>query len=193
MKNQITLFFLFLSIAAFSQSTESLKVATAKLYEANYLMDFDVLVYLAYPKLTESKTEKDTTLDELDLAYQNGDYRMRLQLEKVSFQFGTIKKLDAKSFCIITFRNPIRYFFETKLTDKTVAETKAWLQEINHTKDVIFEPGRNSFNVKKTTTYVAVMDDNTNKEWKFFNFDISTQQQLFKILFPKNIQKALGL
>jgi hypothetical protein len=132
-------------------------------------------------------------LSKIDHHFENKEYRLRLQLETLPFQFGTIKKIADKSFCVITFRNPIRYFFETKLTAESAAEKKAWIQQINKTKDVTFEPNRNSFNVRKTSTYVALMDESTNNEWKFFNFDDENQFNAFQSLFDENIKTALGL
>ena len=192
MKNLIPLFFFFLSFSTFSQSSESLKVATKNFYEANYLMDFETIVSLLHPEMVKT-IGKDLMLEKLDKYYANDEYRLREQLEILPFQYGVIKKIESKSFCVITFRNPLRYFFETKLTTETAAEKATWLKEINTTKEVIFEPKRNSFNVKKTTTFIAVMDENTNKEWKFFNLDDVSQYQIFKTLFDQSIKKELGL
>jgi len=185
-------FFLLITIHCFSQNLESLKTQTQKLYEANYLMDFDAIVALSYPKMVNT-IGKDSLIAKIDYHYENKEYRLRLQLETLPFQYGTIKKIADKSYCVITFRNPIRYFFETKLTTETAAEKKVWLQQINKTKDVTFEPNRNSFNVRKTSTYVAVMDESTNYEWKFFNFDYENQRIAFKTIFDETTLKLLGI
>ena len=158
MKNLIPLFFFFLSFSTFSQSSESLKVATKNFYEANYLMDFETIVSLLHPEMVKT-IGKDLMLEKLDKYYANDEYRLREQLEILPFQYGVIKKIESKSFCVITFRNPLRYFFETKLTNETAAEIAIWLKQINKTKDVTFEPKRNSFNVRRTTTYIAVIDE----------------------------------
>ena len=121
--------------------------------------------------------------------YQNDNYRLRLQLPNVLFQYSELKKNDAKSFYIITFKNPVRYFFEEKLTTEQAAEKKKQLQEINQTQDVTFEPARNNFNVKKTTTYVAISDENTSGEWKFYNFDDKEQREFFEKEFPSLFQE----
>jgi hypothetical protein len=188
----LLLLFILIAQYTFSQSLESLKVATNKIYEANYLMDFETIASLSYPKIYEEHG-KDAFIELLDLQYQNTEYRVRLQLEKVPFQYGTIKKIEGKSFCVITCRNPMRYFFETKLTTETAAEKKAWIEKINNTKEVTFEPNRNSFNVNKKSTFVAVMDETTNNEWKFFNFDDVNQLERFQLLFDKSVKKELGL
>ncbi len=192
MKNQISLFFLFLSISTFSQSSESLKLAAKNLYEANYLMDFETIASFLHPEMVKT-IGKDLILEKIEKYYENEEYRLREQLETLPFQYGVIKKIEGKSFCVITFRNPMRYFFETKLTSETAAEKATWLKQINKSKDVTFEPKRNSFNVRRTTTYVAVADETTNKEWKFFNLDDANQLASFQSIFSESIKKELGL
>ena len=188
----IILLLVFSSFTTFSQSVESLKVATKKLYEANYLMDFETIVLLSYPKMVETVGAAQL-LEKIEKHYENDEYRLREQLEILPFQYGTIKKVAGQTFCIITFRNPMRYFFETKLTPEMATQKKAWLQEINATKDVTFEPTRNSFNVRKTSNYVALADETTTNEWRFFNLDDSNQLTSFKSLIDENIRKELGL
>lgn len=179
MKLKTFYFFLFITLNGFSQSIETLKLETKKLYEANYLMEFETIAQLTYPKVTEVMG-REVFIEKLDVMYQNDDYRLRLQLPNVAFQYSPLKKHDGESFCVITFRNPVRYFFEKKLTPEQAAEQKKLLQEINQTQDVTFEPARNSFNVKKTTTYIAVSDANTFGKWNFFNFDDKTQRDFFE-------------
>ena len=178
MKNKFSILLLFFSIVTFSQSTENLKIATKKYYEANYLMDFETIVTLSHPLMVKT-FGKDILLEKLDKYYENEEYRLREQLETLPFQYGTVKNIEGKSFCVITFRNPMRYFFETKLTTETAADKANWLKQINKSKEVTFEPKRNSFNVKRTTTYLAVMDETTIKEWKFFNLDYANQLASF--------------
>jgi len=186
-------FLLFFIVSnSFSQSTETLKASAQKLYEANYLMDFEGIAKLSYPKMVDT-ISKAAFLEKTELHYENEEYRLRYQLQNVPLQFGPIKQLNGKSFCVITIRIPKRYFFENKLTAEQAAEKRTWLLEINNTKDVTFEPNRNSFNVKKISTYVAVFDENTNGEWKFFNFDNVEQLTAFKELFDEKTKTALGL
>ena len=192
MKSKLILLFLFLSISTFSQSTESLKVATKKFYEANYLMDFETIVSLSYPEMMKT-IGKDLMLEKLEKYYENDEYRLREQLETLSFQYNAIKKIEGKSFCKITFRNPMRYFFETKLTAETASAKTIWLKQINKTKDVTFEPKRNSFNIRRQSTYIAIMDEITNNEWKFFNLDDANQLASFQTIFGESIKKELGL
>ena len=192
MKTKPIILFLFLSISTFSQSTESLKVATNNYYEANYLMDFETIISLSYPKLVET-IGREVLIEKIEKYYENDEYRLREQLETLPFQYGVIKKIEGESFCVITFRNPMRYFFESKLTSETAAAKATWLKQINKSKEVTFEPKRNSFNVRRQSTYIAVMDETTNNEWKFFNLDDTNQLASFQTLFSIAIKKELGL
>ena len=184
--------FFFIVSNSFSQGVETLKVSAQKLYEANYLMDFEAIVSLSYPAMV-SNIGKEVMLEKTELHYENETYRLRYQLPTVPLQYGQTKQINGKSFCVITIRIPKRYFFEAKLTSEEAAVKKVELQEINNTKDVIFEPNRNSFNVKKMTTYVAVWDETTHGEWKFFNFDNAEQLAAFNSLFDETVKTALGL
>lgn len=188
----LKLLFFFITFNSFSQSIETLKNSAQKLYEANFLMDFEEIVQLSYPPMV-ANIGKEIMLEKTELHYENEEYRLRYQLQSVPLQYAPIKKINEKSFCIITIRIPKRYFFETKLTSEQAAEKKAWLQEVNSTKDVTFEPNRNSFNVKKMSTYIAVFDETTNGAWKFFNFDNPEQLAAFQSIFNENVKTALGL
>ena len=193
MKIKLCAILFFVSISfGFSQSIENLMLATRQLYQANYTMDFDAIVLLSYPKI-EASIGKDSMLEKLDLRHQNEEFRFRLQLEMVPFQFGPIRKIEEISFCVVTFRNPMRYFYENKLSPEKAVEKTTWLKEINNTKDVIFEPKRNSFNVKKMSTYIAIMDETTNSQWKFFNLDDPNQKQIFESIINESVKKELGL
>lgn len=188
----LSLLFFFITFNSFSQSVETLKTSAKKFYEANYLMDFETIVSLLQPEMVKI-IGKDSMLEKLDKYYENDEYRLREQLETLPFQYGVIKKIESKSFCVITFRNPMRYFFETKLTTETAAEKANWLKQINKTKDVTFEPKRNSFNVRRTTTYLAVIDETTHNEWRFFNLDDANQLASFQSIFSESVKKQLGL
>ena len=192
MKTKIILLLLLCSLTSFSQTIEKLKVATKKIYDANYTMDFDTIVNLTYPKIVETLGGKNTMLNKLDSNYQNDEFRMRLELVTPVFQYSEIKKIEGKTFCVITYRNPIRYFFENKLDNDTAVKKVNWLKENNSTKEVFFEPKRNSINVKRISKLVAIADETTSKEWKFFNFDDPSQREIFKTLFSENTKKELG-
>ncbi|MGC4039676.1 MAG: hypothetical protein QM710_02470 [Flavobacterium sp.] len=179
---KLSLLICFISFYSFSQSTENLKVAAKKLYEANYTMDFEAIVSFTYPAVAENMG-KEIMLEKLEKQYENEEYRLRLQLESVPFIVGKTEQKKGRSFCRITFRNPVRYTFENKLTDEQVAGWKAKLQEMNKTADVVFEPKRNSFSVRRQTVYIAVMDENTMGEWKLLNLDDPDQQEAYQKIY----------
>jgi hypothetical protein len=184
--------FLLTSSLGFSQNTMQLMSNIKKLYTANYEMDFETIVSLSYPRMVDS-IGKDQLLSKLDNCFQNEEYRFCYQLEMVPFITHEIQKIGAHTFCIIGFRNPVRYFFEKKLLAEEVAAKTTWLQGFNKTKDVTFEPKRNSFSVRRTTTFLAIMDENTEGQWKFINLDDVNQVGAIQSFFDENTKKQLGL
>lgn len=191
MKIKFSILLLLVTITSFSQSVENLKLAAQKLYEANYLLDFEIIQSLTYPKVYETIGE-ETFIDKLDTYFQNDEYRYRLQLQSIPLKFGEITRIDDSYFCVVTCNHPLRYLFETPLTPAMVDKKMQWLQSVNNTKNVVFEPKRNSFSVQKTSTFIAVYDVNTHNEWLFFNLDDKFQWDIFQNLFDENIQKKLG-
>lgn len=183
---------MFVSFSVFSQSLENLKAETKKLYKANYLLDFDGIASLSYPKISET-IGAENIYDKLEQHYETDEYRLRLQLETVPFKYGEIKKMEGKSFCLISCSNPIRYTFNNKLTKDGADRKAGWIMGIAGTITATFEPARNSFNVKRTTTLVAVSDATTGNQWRFFNFDNAFQQDIFNATFGESTKKELGL
>jgi hypothetical protein len=136
---------------------------------------------------------KEKFLAKLDKDYQNEEFRMRLQLLMPLFQYDMVQKIAGKSYCIVSYKNPTRYFFEAKLNENTAPQKVALLKENNNTQEVTFEPQRNSINVKRTSKFIAVADETTGNDWKFFNWDDLTQRQLFETIFGSDLKKQLGL
>ena len=193
MKKQILLFVtLVLSLSGFSQNLEQLKVATKKIYDANYNMDFEAVLNLTYPKIVE-QSGKIKFLDKLDTDYQNEKYRMRLQLVSPVFQYGPVQTIDGKVYCIVSYKNPVRYFFENKLDSNTSLIEANFLREKDQSRDVTFEPKRNSFNVRRISKLIAIADESTKNEWKFINMDDVDQRTYLKSILDDVIKKQLGL
>lgn len=193
MKLKLLLLSIFCTLPTLAQSLENLKLEASKVYDANYSMDFDAILKLSYPQIVTS-IGSETMLAKLDSDYLNERYRMRIQLETHPvFQYSAIKKIDGKTICVITFKNPVRYFYEKKLDTDTAAQQAALLKESNNTREVTFEPKRNSFNVRRNSRFIAISDDTTQNQWKFFNLDDASQRQLFEALFADNVKKDLGL
>lgn len=189
---QILFFILFITYSSFSQSIESLKPTVKKLYDANYLMSFEDVVEHTYPKYVEVQT-KEALLEKLDLDYQNEEFRMRLQLVSPVFVYGEIKQIDGVSYCIVSFKNPIRYFYEKKITNDNLDDELSFLKLKDKTESVTFEPKRNSFNVRKTSIYLAIADSTTANKWKILNFDDETQYEFYKTNFSEKVKTTLGL
>ena len=183
-----------LLVSCFSpaQALEKLKVDTKKIYDANYTMDFETIANLSYPKIIE-QLGKEKFVAKLDSDYQNDEYRMRLQLVTPVFQYGEIKKIEGKFYCVIQYKNPVRYFYETKLDSNSSLIQANILREKDQTKDVTFEPKRNSFNVRRVSKLIAIADQTTGNDWKFFNIDDVAQRQLFETLLEDSVKKQLGL
>lgn len=193
MKSKIyTLLLLLVSCLTSAQTIEKLKAETKKIHDANYTMDFETITNLTYPKVI-SAIGKEKFQEKLDTDYQNEAYRMRLQLVNPVFQYGEFIKIDGSTYCIISYKNPVRYFYETKLDSNTSLLKANDLREKDRTKEVTFEMNRNSFNVRRISTLVAIADASTHNEWKFFNMDDVAQRQLFETLFDDTIKKQLKL
>lgn len=193
MKNKLLLILFLVSANFWAQNSSQLKTSVQKIYDANYNMDFDAITALSYPKIIEQLGGAVLFADKLDHDYQNEVFRKRLQLVKPIFVFGSIQKIGEAQFCVISYKNPERYFFENKLTTANAATEAEKLKKDNLTKDVTFEPKRNSFNVRKTSKFIAVFDASTQNEWKFFNWDDPAQREAFEKIFSTEIKKQLGL
>ena len=189
-----TFLLLLLLVSCFSsaQTLEKLKAETKKIYDANYTMDFDAITSLTYPKLVE-QLGKSKFVDKLDQDYQNENYRMRLQLVTPIFQYGDIKKIGDATYCVISYKNPVRYFYETKLDSNTSLMQANKLREKDQTKEVTFEPKRNSFNVRRISKLIAIADATTGNEWRFFNMDDVEQRLLSNNILDDAVKKQLGL
>lgn len=186
-----TLVFCF-SFSGFSQNLESLKILTKKIHDANYTMDFDAVSNLTYPKIYDAMG-KTGFVEKLDTDYQNEDFRMRIQIESPIFQYSDIKKIEGRSYCIITYKNPIRYFFENKMTTAMGQQKAASLKESAQAYETIYEPKRNSINVKRNTKLIAISDETNPNQWWFINLDDLMQRQWINQLLNESIKKELGL
>lgn len=193
MKTKIFRFLLLVSsCVSFAQSLESLKLQTKKIYDANYTMDFDAVTELTYPKIYET-SGRDAFMEKLDNDYQNEEFRMRLEIENPVFQYSEIKKIEGKSYCIITYKNPIRYFFEKKMDAATAQKKASDLKISTKAYETIVEPKRNSINVKRNSKLIALADQSTKNQWKFINCDDLMQREKLDALLNENIKKEFGL
>jgi len=176
-----------------SQSLESLKPLTKKIHEANYTMDFEPLAELTHPSVIEQLGGRQQFIEKVDRDYQNEGFRKRIQIENPTFQYSEIKKIDGKSYCVVSYYNPIRYFIEQKMDAVSGAQKAAELQQIEHATQTIYEPNRNTINVKRNSKLIAIADETTQDHWKFINFDDVAQRETADRLLNENIKKQLGL
>ena len=186
----LLLLFLF-TLGMYAQESSILKTAL-RLHEANYNMDFDSVASFTHPEVIARLGGKKAFTEKLDTDSQNGGYRKRLQLTAPVFQAGPVKTIGARKFCVITFRNPTRYFYEQPLDTGQMKKLLNDWKQIAATNEVYAEPNRNSINVKRVSKLVGVADDQTGGQWKFFNFDDERQVEVFNSVFAAE-KVQLGL
>lgn len=178
---------------ACSQTLESLKPLAKKIHDANYNMDFEPLADLTYPTIVEQLGGRAKFVTKVDSDYQNDEFRKRIQIESPVFQYSPIKKIDGKSYCVISYYNPIRYFIEKKLDGVSGPQKAAELKQIERATLTVYEPARNTINVKRNSKFIAIADETTQNQWKFINFDDVAQRQMADMLLNESIKKELGL
>lgn len=178
---------------AFGQTLENLKIQTKKIHDANYTMDFEPLAELTYPEVVAQLGGRAKFLEKLDNDYQNDEFRKRIQIESPVFQYSEIRQADGKSWCVVTYYNPIRYFFEKPLDATSGPQKAAELKQTAMATQTIYESKRNTVNVKRHSKFIAIADETTNKEWKFINLDDLQQREISNRLLNENIKKQLGL
>lgn len=193
MKNLASLLLLFCCTVSFGQTLESLKPLAKKIHDANYNMDFEPLADLTYPGIVEQLGGRQKFLEKVDSDYQNDEFRKRIQIESPTFQYSEIKKIDGKSYCVVSYYNPIRYFIEKKMDATTGPQKAAELKQIEHATLTLYEPARNTINVKRNSKLIAIADESTQNQWKFINLDDATQRELADKLLNESIKKQLGL
>lgn len=200
MKTIILGLLLFYGSHSVSQSIENLKIPpglnelakqTKKIHDANYTMDFEPLADLTYPAIVAQLGGREKFIAHLDSDYQNGEFRKRIQIENPVFQYSE-KKTEDQNICVITYYNPIRYFIEAPM-DATSGPIKA--AEIHKTEQAtqaIYEPKRNTINVKRQTKLLAIADATTNYQWKFIDLSDASQRKIIDLVLNENIKKELG-
>lgn len=190
MRKIVSLSLFFCCCVSFSQTLESLKPLTQKICGANYNMDFETVADLTYPQMFENR--KSFT-EKLDNDYQNQVFRMRLQIENPVFKYSEVYKIDGKSYCLISYNNPTRYFYENKMSDAVGQQTAAELKISAKATQTIWEPKRNSINVKRNSQLIAIADERTQNHWKFINLDDQGQRAAAESVLNESLKKQLGL
>lgn len=190
MKKNITLLFVLLSFVSFSQTIESLKVDTKKMYEASYNMAFDEVINYTHPKVFEIAT-REQMLDLMTNTFDNDNFKVRIVLPNPTFTYSDIKKIDGKTLCIINYTNSMRMTFVEKLTPEMVEMMTKSFKESGEYSTIKYESDRNSIYIDGKATMIAVSEEATKNEWKFVNYSLS-QAEMAKQILGENVLKALG-
>jgi hypothetical protein len=185
------LFFLFILIISktYSQSLETLKIETVKMYDASYTMDFETILDLTYPKVFDI-VNRESMLSSLDNLFQNKTMKVRFVHPTVTFTYADIKEIEGKKFCVINYKNAMRITFDEKLTQEKVAIFLKSMNETEKYTTVKFETERNSFLLEGNSILIAVSDERSKNRWTFLNHD---SDDFFVQIFNANIKKELGL
>jgi len=85
------------------------------------------------------------------------------------------RKIDGISFCVITHKNPTRYFYEQTPIPK-LERSKSANSGKHKSCRIDFEPIRNTNDIKYISKLTADANCATQNQWKFFNFDDPAQK-----------------
>lgn len=175
-------------ITGFAQDMTSLKAEALKSYKASVAMDFNTIFDTAYPKLFDiiSKEEMKVMVPEV---LENEQYSIKYVEVDPKFNFGKIKNIEDKTFCVIEHKNVFIMTFKSPVED--VKEMTDTFKKIMNADVMNFDKKTNSFRVESKATMIGIADDVTNNKWKFMTLDAN--KQIFPMLFNEKIQKELGI
>jgi hypothetical protein len=189
MKKYLSILLFLLAFNGFSQSIESLKAKTLKLYDASYTMDFETIADLTYPKIFNN-LDRETIIKAMDEMFQNDIMKVRFVYPTVTFNYSPVKTIDGQKFCIIRYKNAMRLTFEEKIPEDRVDTLLKLMKQEKKYETVVFEENRNSFLATGNAILIAISDSVSKNEWTFVNYD---NEDLFGTLFEKNLKTELGL
>ena len=190
MKSKILFFafFLFQTIAVLAQDMASLKTEALKSYKASVNMNFDDIFATTYPKVFDI-IPQDQMKKMFGQMMENEQFSIKLVEVEPNFSFGEIKKIEGKSFCMVTYNNVMTMKFKQPMDD---AESMVDIFRSSMEADkVTYDKLTNTFRIEMRSTLIAVADDVTKNQWKFLNKD--KENKMFSMLFDVKILKALGL
>lgn len=181
-------FFLFQMISVSAQDMNSLKSEALRSYNASVSMNFDEIFDTTYPKVFDIIPQ-----DQMKLMFgqmmDNEQFSIKLVKVDPKFSFGELKKIEDKTFAVITYNNVMEMTFKTPMEN---AEDMVDVFKKNmEAEKVTFNKLTNTFKIELRGTLVAVSDSVTNNKWKFLNKD--KENKLFLMIFNDKIQKQLGL
>ena len=190
MKTKILIFafFLFQTIAVLAQDMASLKTEALKSYKAGVNMNFDAIFETTYPKVFDI-IPQDQMKTMFGQMMENEQFSIKLVEVEPGFSFGEIKKIEGKSFCMVTYNNVMTMKFKQPMED---AESMTDIFKSSMEADkVTYDKLTNSFRIEMRSILIAVADNVTNNKWKFLNKD--KENKMFSMLFNEKIVKALDL
>ena len=181
-------FFLFQTITILAQDMASLKTEALKSYKASVNMNFDDIFATTYPKVFDI-IPQDQMKKMFGQMMENEQFSIKLVEVEPNFSFGEIKKIEGKSFCMVTYNNVMTMKFKEPMDD---AESMVDIFRSSMEADkVTYDKLTNTFRIEMRSTLIAVADDVTKNQWKFLNKD--KENKMFSMLFDAKILKALGL
>lgn len=191
MKRSLIILIWLFTIPSFGQSFESLKSNCKKLYDASYLMDFDAILDLTYPKLFDI-IDRDSMYLVLEETFQNDTFRIRFVHPNPAFTYSEIKEIGGKKFCLIEYNNAMRMILENELSVDDIQEMEKSLKANMNHKKITHEKKRNAFYIEGKEIMIAVSDELTQNQWRFINHDPQQLDLLYQLL-DKKIVNQLGL
>lgn len=181
-------FFLFQTLAVLAQDLNSLKSEALRSYNASIKMNFDDIFDTTYPKVFDI-VAKDQMKQMFGQMRDNEQFSIKLVEVDPKFSFGEVKKIEDKTFCIITYNNVMEMTFKTQMED---GEAMVDVFKSNmEAEKVTYNKLTNTFKIELRATLIAVADGLTNNKWKFLNKD--KDNKMFLMIFNDKIQKQLGL
>lgn len=172
----------------FSQTLQSLKADTQKMYEASYNMNYDEVTSFTYPKVFEL-IPKEKMLEILEQTFNNESMRVRLVTVDPKFVYSEIQNIENKNVAIVNYNNAMRIIFEQKMTEEEGTKMLENFKNSGNYTVTKFEKERNAVYLEGPATMIAVADETTKNEWKFLNYEKGQSQMANEVLGESLISK----
>ncbi len=179
------------NVFGFSQTLETLKVDTQKMYDASYNMDYETILDYTHPKILEL-VSRDQMILAMEHTFENEELKIRFVHSNPTFNYSDVKTIDGRSFCRVSYVNTMRMTFEDTLTQKRAEEMVEDFKSSGDYLMVRFEKDRNSFFIEGNSTMIAISDEYTKGTWKFINYS-KRQTADSEMIVGKEAMKQLGL
>ena len=184
----VFIFFLFQTIFVLAQDANTLKSEALRSYKAGVSLNFDAIFDTTYPKFFDI-VSRDQMKEMFGQMMDNDQFSIKLIEVDPKFSFGELKKIDDKTFSILTYNNVMEMTFKTPMEDGD-AMVDVFKSNMGAEK-VTYNKMTNTFRIELRATLIAVADALTNNNWKFLNKD--NENKMFLMIFDEKIQKQLGL